>query len=131
MHTGLATQHLFNCFMRRSKRVSSINSSLKLDRKLALRETRARNKKFQKQLPNKETIELSSSIEVDTSAKDTSEEDAVFTEEEEYWIDSSAYKFTDPELVRSNSPFIQPPTDSSRWSTSVNHLGLDNTIVEV
>ena len=45
-------------------------------------------------------------------------------------LDSSAYKFTDPELVRSDSPFIQQPTDSSRWSTSVNHLGLDNTIVE-
>ena len=114
--------------MRRSDRASTVKNSQELQSKLASREIKSNLRKSRRSLPVSEAIELSSDREVDTSAKDTSsEEDQVFREEEEYWEDSSAYRFTDPELVLSDSPFLQPPSDSSRWSTSVNQFGLDTS----
>ena len=113
--------------MRRSDRASSIKNSQELQSKLASREIKS-NLRKQRSLSVREAIDLSSVREVDTSAKDTSsEEDQVFREEEEYWEDSSAYRFTDPELLLSDSSFLQPPSDSSRWSTTVNQFGLDST----
>ena len=105
MHTEFGHSDWY-CSMRRSDRASSIKNSQELQSKLASREIKS-NLRKQRSLSVREAIDLSSVREVDTSAKDTSsEEDQVFREEEEYWEDSSAYRFTDPELLLSDSSFF-------------------------
>ena len=110
--------------MRRSNRASTIKKTLESNDKSALREGSKRRKPL-KQLNLPEAIELSSiHREVDTSNKDTSEEERVFSEGEDYWIDASAYEFTDLKLTSPLTPFPQSPSESERWSTSVNHFDL-------
>jgi len=117
--------------MRRSQRASTIKKSQELESKLASRVRKSRARKSLKHLPAAENIELSSTTgEFETSAKDTSGEDTVFSEEDEYWVDTSACSLTDFELVSPASPFPPPPTASDRWSTSVNRFGLENTEAE-
>ena len=72
----------------------------------------------------------SRSREVDLSLRDT-EEDTVFIEEEnDYWIDSAAYSFT--EVVSPASPFPRPIADTDRWSTSINCFAFDSdTAVDI
>ena len=100
--------------MRRSQRASTSRKTLESNDRSALREERKRRTAL-KQLSSSEAIELSSVLrEVDTSNKDTSEEERVFSEGEDYLIDASAYEFTDLELTSPLTPFPQPPSESDR-----------------
>ena len=113
--------------MRRSKRASTVKNSLDVESKLADGKNKQKKRSSPKPLHRRETIELSSrSREVDLSLRDT-EEDTVFIEEEnDYWIDSAAYSFT--EVVSPASPFPRPIADTDRWSTSINRFAFDTGI---
>ena len=108
--------------MSRSLRESTLKKSLNSQSKAALKEIN-RRKRSSKHLRTLEAIELPS-VEVDTSDKDTSGEDRVFIDEEEYWLDPSAFEFTNIELSSPITPFPQPPLVSENWSTSVNRFDL-------
>ena len=74
--------------MRRSNRASTIKKTLATENNPALSKDRKRRKAL-RQSHQSEAIELSSAFrEVDTSNKDTSEEERVFSEGEDYWIDA-------------------------------------------
>ena len=84
--------------MRRSQRVSTISNTANSQRNLIARENKRIQNRALKSLREAEGIDLSLvSQEVDTSDKDTSGEDEVFSEED-YWIDTSALGLLGSEL---------------------------------
>ena len=116
--------------MRQSQRVSTISSTANSQRNLIARENKRTQNIALKSLREAEDIALSLvSQEVDTSEKDTSGEDEVFSEED-YWIDTSALELLESELPSPLTPFPQPQTDSERWSTSVNCFEVDTAATE-
>ena len=111
--------------MSRSLRPSTVSKSLELKNKLDTRNNKGRG------ACNLQTTKLSQiSPEVDTQEKVSVGQDSVSSEEEDYWIDTSAFRFTSTELQSPVTPFPQPPTNSETWSTSVNCFGSNSAITE-
>ena len=109
--------------MSRSLRPSTVSKSLELKNKLDTRNNKGRG------ASNLQTTKLSQiSPEVDTQEKVSVGQDSVSSEEEDYWIDTSAFRFTSTELQSPVTPFPQPPTNSETWSISVNCFGSNSAI---
>ena len=112
--------------MRRSERATTVKKSHESQNKFTLRENNRIRRSLKKSLVSG-AIELSSvNREVDTSEKDTSEEERLtVVEDDDYWVDPSAFEFTDTQLISPSTPFPKPPLDTARWSTSVNYFDLE------
>ena len=112
--------------MRRSERATTVKKSLDSQNKFTLRENNRVRRSLKKSIVSG-AIELSSvNREVDTSEKDTSEEESLtVVGDDDYWVDPSAFEFTDTQLISLNTSFPKPSLDTARWSTSINYLDLE------
>ena len=116
--------------MSRNVRASTLKKSIESQSKSVSKGSQSRGNKSLKSLQSSKATELPSVVR-EVENLDSTEQDEVSTDGEDYWIDTTAYSFTSvADLPSPGTPFPEPPTEPDNWSTSVNRFGSVTAVAE-